>query len=88
MIMKVVFFLLNLIVPVLSVRNRNIKALSDEEYDLMIRKITGTYNIPVAERNVKETRLLRKYYIDGYVRGTIFRLARVAKLYILTGNNL
>ena len=63
MIMKVaILFLLNLIVAVLSVSNRNLKALSDEEYDLMIRKITGRYNIPVAERSVKETRLLRKYY--------------------------
>ena len=52
----------HLIVTVVSVRNRNINALSDEEYDIMIRKITGAYDTPVAERSSKEMRLLRKYY--------------------------
>ena len=60
--MKVAIPFLHVIVTVISVRNRNINALSDEEYELMIRKITGSYNIPVAERSIKETRLLRKYY--------------------------
>ena len=53
--------LLHLIVTVVSVRNRNINALSDEEYDIMIRKITGAYDTPVTERSSKEMRLLRKY---------------------------
>ena len=44
------------------VRNRGLKALSDFEYDIIIRKIIGTYNTAVSERSKEEKVVLRKYY--------------------------
>ena len=44
------------------VRNRDVTALSDVDYDLMIRKILGSFDTPVAERTKKEAAVIRKYY--------------------------
>ena len=44
------------------VRDRDTNALSDQEYDIMIRKIIGSSNKPVADRTKDETVVIRKYY--------------------------
>ena len=43
-------------------RERDISALSDEEYEILLRKILGRYNTPVIERTMIEKKVLRKYY--------------------------
>ena len=43
-------------------RNRGIKALTDYEYDVIVKKVTGTYDTKVSERTREEKVVLRKYY--------------------------
>ena len=50
------------VIVVIGVRNRDFNPLSDDEYDLLLRKVTGRYDTPVAERSSADNRLLRKYY--------------------------
>ena len=57
-----IIVLLFLCTPVLLVRNRDIKALSDHEYDIMIRKILGSFDTPVTDRTKVEIVVIRKYY--------------------------
>ena len=47
---------------VISTREGNIIALSDEEYDVMLKKIVGEFTKPVNERNKLERKMIRKYY--------------------------
>ena len=47
---------------VTGTRHRDPSALSDEEYDILLRRITGRYDTPVAERRKEDIRALRKYY--------------------------
>ena len=45
------------VIVVIGARNRDFNALSDEEYDLLLRKITGRYDTPViAERSSADIR--------------------------------
>ena len=53
------FFLLKC---VLSARQSNVAALSDEEYNVMIKKITGVFNKPSHERTNLEKSVIRKFY--------------------------
>ena len=43
-------------------RERDISALSEEEYEIMLRKILGRFNTLVRERTLVEKNVLRKYY--------------------------
>ena len=47
---------------VLSARQSNVAALSDEEYNVMIKKITGVFNKPSHERTNLEKSVIRKFY--------------------------
>ena len=42
-------------------KERDISSLSEEEYDILIRKILGRFNTPVSERTLVEKKILRKY---------------------------
>ena len=44
------------------VKERDISALSEEEYAILIQKILGKFTTPVAERALIEKSVLRKYY--------------------------
>ena len=56
------FLLLFSSFPVSCVRNRDINALSDQEYDIMVRKILGSFDKPVTDRTNLDTVVIRKYY--------------------------
>ena len=43
-------------------RERDISALSEEEYTILLRKLLGRFNTPVRERTLVEKNVLRKYY--------------------------
>ena len=43
-------------------RERDISALSEEEYAILLRKLLGRFNTPVRERTSVEKNVLRKYY--------------------------
>ena len=57
-------FLIVVLFPliVIATRNRGIKALTDYEYDIIIRQVIGTYDTKVSERTKEEKVVLRKYY--------------------------
>ena len=48
-------------------RERDISALSEEEYAILLRKLLGRFNTPVRERTLVEKNVLRKYY--RFVKG-------------------
>ena len=43
-------------------RERDISALSEEEYEILLRKILGRFNTPVLKRTLVKEKVLRKYY--------------------------
>ena len=47
---------------VLSARQSNVVALSDEEYNIMIKKIMRDFKKPSDERTNVETNVIRKFY--------------------------
>ena len=42
--------------------NGHITALTDEQYDIMIRKVRGEFDKPLGDRNSVEKNVIRKYY--------------------------
>ena len=43
-------------------KERNVVALEDEEYDIMIRRISGHFGKPLGEHTLLEKNNIRKYY--------------------------
>ena len=43
-------------------RDETLCVLTDEEYDILLRKITGSFDKPVNERTKTENSFLRKFY--------------------------
>lgn len=41
---------------------RNINAISDVEYNILLKKVKGEFTTPVSERTREENKVLRKYY--------------------------
>ena len=41
---------------------RNINAISNNEYEILLKKINGEFNIPVKERIAEMNLIIRKYY--------------------------
>ena len=56
------FSFLIMINALTATRERNIVALTEEEYDIMVRKIAGQYNKGMADRTLIEKSTIRKYY--------------------------
>jgi len=61
MAMKTII-ILHLLTLCLCARERTKNALSDEEYDIMIKRIQGCFSTPVNERTNLEKATLRKFY--------------------------
>ena len=59
MVFKIFMFIL-MIVIIKSARERDIKSLLDKEYDILIRKIKGEYDVSVADRSAIEKAVLRR----------------------------
>ena len=60
--MKSLLVILSFLKFVTARRAGNIIALSDEEYDVMLKKIVGEFTKPSNERNKFELKMIRKYY--------------------------
>lgn len=43
-------------------RKENVLALRDDEYEVMLKKVLGNFQTPVAERSLIERTINRKYY--------------------------
>ena len=45
-----------------ATRQRKVTALNDEEYDIILRKLTDSFMIPLRDRTKVERSAIRKYY--------------------------
>ena len=59
--MKSLLVILSFLKFVSATREGNIIALSEEEYDVMLKKIVGEFTKPSNERNKLELKMIRKY---------------------------